>query len=97
MFADIKTLLVDDYLLRLKSEYTYVIYIKNGNCRGYLSREFETFDDVKMFIIGIEKKAFRYGHIFYIDNLFYDNYFKSWVGGTYYKVFRRKNNQWEYF
>lgn len=97
MFTDIKELLVDDYKLRLKSDYTYVIYIKNSNCPGYLSREFETFFDVKRYIIDIEKKSFRYGKIFYIDNSFYDNYYQNCVGGTYYKVFRRKNNEWEYF
>lgn len=97
MFSDIKKLLVDDYVLRLKSDYTYIMYIKVGNATPYLSGEFDNFEDLKRFIIHIEEKAFRYGKIFYIDNNFYDNFYKSAAGGTYYKVFRRKNNQWEYF
>ena len=88
------------YLNDKHSDYEYVIYCK----RNYMSLpylmpvQFSTLREVKHFISeNIEKTNDRYGYTYYIDNDFYDNKYSQNLNGAYYKVLRRKVNDWKDF
>ena len=88
------------YLNDKHSEYEYVIYCKrNYKSLPYLIPcQFSNLKEVKLFITqNIEKRNDRYGYTYYIDNDFYKNKYTQNLNGAYYKVLRRKVNDWKDF
>lgn len=81
------------------SEYEYICYHKVKDGCPYLMNTFSSIEDVRRYIVDIEKKHNRYGQIFYIDNDFYDNYYNfNCIGNCfYYKFLRRRVLDWEEF
>ena len=88
------------YLNDKHSQYQYVIYCKQ-NMRAFpylLPREFDSLKEVKIFFReNIEKRNERYGYIYFVDNDFYHNRYSQNINGAYYKVLRRKVNDWKEF
>lgn len=88
------------YLNDKHSQYQYIIYCKqNIQAFPYLiPREFESLKEVKIFLKeNIEKRYDRCGFVYYIDNDFYNNNYPKNINGAYYKVLRRKVNDWKEF
>ena len=85
------------FLNDVHPEYEYVVFCRVGNAQPYLKTVFSKFSQVEQFIQGVEKWHNRYNQIFYIDNDFYKNYYTKQINGTYYKILRRKVNDWEEF
>lgn len=86
--------MLDSELLKSRYNYEYTFYIKHGKSCPFLQGSYFSMEDVKRAIFEIEKKSNRYNWIYYIDNEFYNNYYHSNIGGTYYKVLKRPVSNW---
>ena len=82
-------------VLKTKYNYEYAIYRKLKNACGYINSNTNDFNYILDSLNRIESYSNRYGKIFYIDNDFYDNYYRPGIVGDYYKVLYRKVNDWQ--
>lgn len=81
-------------------EYEYVLYVKVGSACPYLAglEPMRNWQQVKETIKWIEKKHSKpYMDWYYIDNDFYENPYPLLATSTYYKILRRKVNDWKDF
>lgn len=81
-------------------EFEYILYVKVGNATPYLAglRPMRTWKEIMDTIEWIEKKHSKpYMDWFYIDNDFYENKYPLIATSTYYKILRRKVNDWQTF
>lgn len=81
-------------------DYEYILYVKVGDATPYFAglRPMKKWEEVEDTIKEIEKKhSKRYMGFYYIDNDFYDNPYPLTASSTYYKILRRKVNDWESF
>lgn len=86
------------YLNDKHPKFEYCVYVRVGNaCPYIMPRKFEDMQQVYRFISETEKNNNRYNRIFYIDNSFYKNNYSRNMNGIYYKILRRKINDWEEF
>lgn len=88
------------YLNDKHVEYEYILYVKVGSACPYLAglEPMRSWREVMNTIKWIENKHSKsYNGWYYIDNDFYDNPYPLTSNGTYYKILRRKVNDWEVF
>lgn len=88
------------YLNDKHEDYEYTLYVKVGDACPYFAglRPMKSWREVKDTIKWIEKKHSKsYMGWYYIDNDFYDNPYPLLATSTYYKILRRKVNDWKDF
>ena len=79
-------------------KYEYSLYTRVGQGSPYITKLIYTeLTELYITINDIERKHQRIGTPFYIDNDFYRNIYQNAIGGTYYKILRRRVNDWESF
>lgn len=84
------------YLNDKHSEYEYIIYCKKAKGTPYLmATVFNNEMQIKSFIIEIGERHQRFNQPYYIDNNFYENIHPLTTDVFYYKILKRKVNNWQ--
>lgn len=84
------------YLNDKHTDYEYAVYCRKSKATPYLiGHTFEDEIQVKRFIEEIGKRHERFNQPYYVDNKFYSNSYPMTVDGFYYKILKRKVNDWK--
>lgn len=83
------------YLNDRHPDYQYAVYCKYQGGSPYIKTVLDNKEQLDQYIESIVNRHNQFHHIFYIDNDFYDNKYPKDLQGIYYKVLKRKVNDWE--
>lgn len=83
------------YLNDKHNKYDYAVYCRVSTASPYITATFKDRKQLDRFFKGIIRWHNRYHQIFYIDSKDYKNEYSKNMNGTYYKILKRKVNDWE--